>query len=569
MRMRNGLRHSIFWVFTLLLIFSVSKGYAQIPPSNTGDDPYLGTTHRYQVTADDLNNTREWFITDGTTRIDPTAGIFVISSGAGNILYADVTFTAPPFSVGTWILTYVETSTSTGTCVATREFVIHLRDNTFYEVVYNQTTENPGVSYSECHDSTGTVQDWDEVSTTSFQTAISFPVYMNKEADFALNTWEFDAQVSIASIGYNVLSIGKGAATSNRGANYTVTLVSGDSYKVVVNAPQAGDTQDFVDIRVVVEGPMYATIGVTLTISNGLARSGVNREVVTTDNITVYPTDGTYTKNQWREKTVEMLGVPATHNIFPGAGETATSASNPLQYSTHRYVVQMGDKANNSANTGTGWYIEEADGDPVANNVANYVLAHYGSSPTNDTISIRYNMAPGEYVIYFAEVGDNGCSTIRSFPISLGDPFDADILTVADQCSGANGVIFQNLQDSTTTVNYTIRLNTSSYGSSWRFNFALSPTPAFANPDMEVQSVTPSPAGVTYNNGTGLVTVPSTVQEVTMKVVYNGQYINNHDLQAILTNITGSFNEIDADATNTITHIIHAMPQAGTLAGID
>jgi hypothetical protein len=91
-------------------------------------------------------------------------------------------------------------------------------------------------------------------------------------------------------------------------------------------------------------------------------------------------------------------------------------------------------------------------------------------------------MAPGEYVIYFAEVGDNGCSTIRSFPITLGDPFDADILAVTDQCSGADGVVFQNLQDSTTTVNYTIRLNTSSYGSNWRFNFALTTNTSICKP---------------------------------------------------------------------------------------
>jgi hypothetical protein len=54
-----------------------------------------------------------------------------------------------------------------------------------------------------------------------------------------------------------------------------------------------------------------------------------------------------------------------------------------------------------------------------------------------------------------------------------------------------------------------------------------------------------------------------------MKVVYNGRYINNHSIQATLTNITGSFNEVDADATNSITHTIYAIPQAGTLAGID
>ena len=122
----------------------------------------------------------------------------------------------------------------------------------------------------------------------------------------------------------------------------------------------------------------------------------------------------------------------------------------------------------------TRWHIETTTGTVVPDIAANYELVRPAPADVTSSGMIRlhdiFSHGSGTYMLYYTEENSNGCTTVRRFPISLGDPFDADILTVADQCSGADGVVFQNLQDSTTTVNYTIRLNTSSYGSSWRFN---------------------------------------------------------------------------------------------------
>jgi hypothetical protein len=565
--MNKGLKHIILLVLNTLLLLAALHSYAQIPPVNTGDDPYIGTTHRYQVTADNLSNSRAWYITDETltTTIVPTPGILVITPGTGNIFYADVTFTSPPFSVGTWVLTYVETSILTGTCVATREFVIHLRENNFYELVYNQTTENPGTSFSECHDSTGTVQDWNNIFNTPFQTAIHFPVYMNKEADFDLNTWEFDASVSVVSAGYSVISIGKGALVSSRGANYTVTLISGSTYRIVVDSPPIGETDDFVDIAVIVSGPMYDNVDVTLNITNGIARSGTSREIITNDNISVYPTDGTYTKSAWRTKTVSTLGIPATQNILPGAGETATSAANPLQNSTHRYTVVIGNIAN--YNSGNNWSIFNVATSSVQ--IGGFTLTPTASA-TADTATIRFTdtMPTGDYILYYTETGSNGCIARRAYPFTLQGPFDADLASISPTCPTASNQIFATNSPSDTEVNYTVTLNNTGYGSAWSFNFNLSSSPVFNVANVSVSGTTVTPITVSYDSGTGLVSVPADVEEVTLTVTYNGIYETAHTITATLTNVTGSYNETDSD-TDAISHTIHALPQAGAIAGIE
>lgn len=552
----------------LLAMVTLLASLRVVAQGNTGATPYQDSRHTYRVTIGTTTNAQEWTIVNAANTVtynltDATPEAWCTYTAAttnGGYDVVTIFFDRNFFAEGDWLLRFTETDKN-NTCVSAREYPITVVANTFYLTL-------AGDAFG-CNSQTGLVHTYDEVDAPAdvFATSVNYTVTMNKSDDFDPTLWRFTVTFpqAVGSITTTVNTADGGTAAitelaPNNQTTYRVTLTPGATNPSMVE----------VVVSVSYSNNVLADVARNVTVTEGEAvySAPPAPDAITDDNITTFPLSAPGDRVQ----AITIYAIPATRDIAPGAGETVISAQNPLQNSTHRYAVQMGDVANFSR-ANTRWHIETTTGTVVPDIAANYELVRPDAadvtSSGSDSATISFHMAPGIYMLYYTEENSNGCTTVRRFPISLGDPFDADILTVDDKCSGANGVIFQNLQDSTTTVNYTIRLNTSSYGSSWRFNFALSPTPAFANPDMEVQSVTPSPAGVTYNNGTGLVTVPSTVQEVTMKVVYNGQYINNHDLQAILTNITGSFNEIDADATNTITHTIHAMPQAGTLAGID
>lgn len=572
--MRNMVK-SVLLSGVLILLIGLNYAFSQ----NTGAGPYIDSWHTYRVIMGNAANNYEWDITqlgssDTTKLVTKVGGELVtwvdnaISSSNNDI---SVFFGNTDFTAGqTWELLYREYS-SGGTCIAARKFTITLTENNFFLTLAANDTL--------CKPQTGNQYSWDEVDNEVFNATLVYRVTLHKEAGHTLNSWSFDADIDLNPANHNYVSYTVAVVPVTEGtAVITDTPVTLDGqFSVEVSAlTTANLTEVSVDVSVQLSGLLHDGIAATLNLLNGEAVSGNVGTIITNDNLgrptAAAPDNVADAALRDRLQVIVLAPIPATRDIVHGAGETAVSAQNPLQNSTHRYAVQMGDVAN-FPRANTGWHIETTTGSLVPFIPANYELVRPDAADVTasgrDSATISFHMAPGNYMLYYTEESSNGCTTVRRFPISLGDPFDADILTVTDQCSGADGVIFQNLQDSTTTVDYTIRLNTSSYGSNWRFNFALTPTPAFANPDMEVHSVTPSPAGVTYNSGTGLVNVPSTVQEVTLRVVYNGQYINNHSIQATLTNITGSFNEVDADAANTITHTIFAMPQAGTLAGID
>lgn len=589
-RLRN-MAKSILLLGVLLLLIGGNIAFSQ----NTGAGPYIDSWHTYRVVMGNASNYYEWDLTqvsttDTTHLVTQTGGelqTWVDNSITSSNNDISVFFGNANFSAGEqWELLYREYS-SGGTCIAARKFTISLTENNFYLTL--------AVNDTLCKTQSGQLFSWENVDDEVFTATLVYRVTLHKEAGHTLNSWSFGADIDLNPANHNYVNYSVSVVPVTEGTAVltdTPTTLDGE-FSVAVSALTTPTlTEVAVDVRVDLSGRLQDGIAATLNLLNGIAVSGSVGTVITYDNLSrptaAAPDNVSDAALRDRLQVIVLDPIPATQNILPGAGETATSASNPLQYSTHRYVVTMGDKANNYTNTGTGWYIEEADGDPVANDAANYVLAHYGSSPTNDTISIRYNMAPGEYVIYFAEVGDNGCSTIRSFPITLGDPFDADILTVDDQCSGAYGVIFQNLQDSTTTIEYTVALDMT-YTMNWEFGIEVTSTPGFSNPDLEVSSISILGTYAVYTSATttsGTVAVTNstgTVNSVTVRVVYHGLYESAHTITLTLPDgtIHGSFGETDRDDGTTLDgggtegdinqarHIMHAMPQAGTLAGID
>ncbi|MDA3927600.1 MAG: hypothetical protein PF541_01485 [Prolixibacteraceae bacterium] len=579
--MGKKIKHTVYLI-AMLLTLSISNSFAQISPVNTGDDPYIGTTHSYQVTIDEVANTDSCWITNNTTTYNFADHTSIISSSTSGSTYTiEIKFDSISFPVAeTWVLWYSESDIN-GDCVAERSYTIYLKQNTFYETVYSSGT--PASSFTECHDSTATVQDWSVISGTEFPTVVNFDVLMYKDLDFKLNKWQFDAEI-VAGGGYSLLSIDKGAASSSMGANFTVTPKNATTYTVSVDSATGSYASDTVNIAVEVEGLMQDDGDITLDIKeSGFALSGTNNIVTTIDNFTVSPSGETNNTDRlkWRKKTVTNLGVPATQNITYGTGENATTASYPMQNSTHKYVVQMEDVTNFS-NPSSRWHVENASGGgPITSGITTYTIDAHSQSVSRDSVSIRfYFAAGGEYIIYFTEEGDNGCSSIRSYPITMAEPFDVDVIAAASDCPYISGRVNTEATLTETTIGDTVKIMNPSYPYNWSFDFSIESSPNFDISDLDISAITVSTgtlsnlsivAGAATKTGTVNVSnsAASPNTEVILNITYNGLYIADHSITVTIDNIEGSFNESDADGTNSASHTIYRVPQPGTLAGVD
>jgi hypothetical protein len=571
-RAKNIAKILILTVVTLLLGMN-RHVYAQ----NTGAGPYIDSWHTYRVEMGNSANTYEWDITQvgstDTTNLATRAGgdlvgwVDATRSGIYNdiaIFFGDANFDPSQ----TWELLYREFAT--GTCIAARKFTIRLTTNDFYLTLAANDTL--------CKNESGDVLDWNNVDYEPFNTVFTYRVTLHKVAGFVLTGWSFDASINLSPANHSYVSYTVAVSPVGEG---TASIVDGAPLDGIFTVNASGlttpsRTDVSVDVTVTLSGLLHRGITTTLSLVNGQAKSGVSGPILTFDN-TGRPTSGSPDNVadaalRDRLQVIVIDSLPATQNILAGAGETATSATNPLQNSTHKYTVCMGSMANNYGNAGTGWKIETALNVLVPNLPANYVLTS-APSATNDDITIAFYMAPGSYILFYTEVGDNGCSAQRQFPFTLGEPFDVDIAEIDDHCAAIDGDILPDLAASTTTVVYTVTLNTASYGSDWSFDFTLSSVLALGDADLDVSSVTVVGGTYTGSNYSGSVSVANPVDEVTINVVYNGLYVTAHTITATISNITGSFSEVDADistgAGNSTEHIIYGMPQATVLAGVD
>ena len=571
----------------LLAMVTLLASLRVVAQGNTGATPYQDSRHTYRVTIGTTTNAQEWTIVNAANTVtynltDATPEAWCTYTAAttnGGYDVVTIFFDRNFFAEGDWLLRFTETDKN-NTCVSAREYPITVVANTFYLTL-------AGDAFG-CNSQTGLVHTYDEVDAPAdvFATSVNYTVTMNKSDDFDPTLWRFTVTFpqAVGSITTTVNTADGGTAAitelaPNNQTTYRVTLTPGATNPSMVE----------VVVSVSYSNNVLADVARNVTVTEGEAvySAPPAPDAITDDNITTFPLSAPGDRVQ----AITIYAIPATRDIAPGAGETVISAQNPLQNSTHRYAVQMGDVANFSR-VNTRWHIETTTGTVVPDIAANYELVRPDAadvtSSGSDSATISFHMAPGTYMLYYTEENSNGCTTVRRFPISLGDPFDADILTVADQCSGANGVIFQNLQDSTTTIEYTVALDMT-YTMNWEFGIEVTSTPGFSNPDLEVSSISILGTYAVYTSATttsGTVAVTNstgTVNSVTVRVVYHGLYESAHTITLTLPDgtIHGSFGETDRDDGTTLDgggtegvinqarHIIHAMPQAGTLAGID
>lgn len=539
---------------------------------NTGSAPYRDSEHTYEISIGKESNRREWILTDGTTSYNLSttpqtwASIAAVSDGKQRIA---IFFDRTVFTTDNWNLRYFEYDmvASVERCTSARQFAITLVNNSFYLALSNDLTT--------CNSQSGQPHTYEEVDAESFNTTVTYTVTMSKDDAFKPTFWKFDAHFS-----QNVESISVSSTTTNPGTiTYTPATVPGTDYTIQVNPVVASPASVILNIEIQFSNPIHAAVTPTLTVSNGLAvvQNPPNPDMDTQDNITVV--DG----NPVRTQIITINAIPESRNIEADAalGEADWSAQNPLQNSTHNYRVQMG----NTANT-VSWRILNSDF-TVLDNTAN---AAYELTPTGPTggyalAQIRYKMPAGSYVLEYTETAGT-CSSVRRYDVNVLGPFDVDIVAATNQCAeistqinnltAADLVAGATVHETTTTVDYIVNLVTNNYHGDWEFQFALTGSPDFdptSSPvsDLEVQSIATTTAGANYN--AGLIEVINTqatpVTQVVVRVVYNGVYQLAHDIKATLTNISGSYAEQDADGTNETTHTIYAMPQAGTLAGVD
>lgn len=585
-----NIKNIIILILLVIAMMPIAGGslFAQsVTGENTGLTPYIDSKHAYAIQVHKGGNTTDkvWQVTDGTdtyifsstnnavtATVYPWAYVHTDAVNDGDREVVEIEFLRTIFNVGeTWYLQYFEYSKAGGECVSARQVAISIEQNEFY-----LTMADDG---SECNSQSGVVHTYNEFDNNSYETTVTYNVYMNKPADFLVNQWAFDARFlsqAVTSFTATMVTANGGTVTSSP----AVTGTADSIHLLISDINAAGQALTSVQIKVEVKflNAIDTDTTHTMTIRNGQARSASSDPYVfTDDNIITYPvaTPGD------RSQTIAVNKLPATQDIQPGIGEDDWSANFPRQGSTHRYTVVMGTTTNFST-SGTGWQFINADGSNITPDTR-YTLTRVATATpaASDSVKIAFggDLPTGEYIIRYTETDANGCSSVRDDTIHIDDKFNVDIALEGDpnRCAGIAGVVNNSYTTATTTtVNYTVYIpDTVNYYANWSCDLGVAANPVFAADEFTVQSIETGTTGATLT-GTGnsrhiavVNTKATPVKTVNITVTYLGLYANAHEITVALTNITGSYNEVDADNVNEVKHTIHSMPQPKALAGID
>jgi hypothetical protein len=559
----------------------ISCGF--VHAQNTGAAPYLDSEHAYQVKIGKAVNEKRWVVTDKDD-LNPNTPYVITDATQGNFDWFSIVpattdgtneqvtifFDRTIFSVGNWYLQYFEDEDINGdgtlVCVSAREFEIVISENEFYLIV--------GDDKSQCNDETGAVHpyanlDDSPAGTDLFQSIVTYTVTMNKDVDYNPNNFSFDADFDLDVSNFSAVV----TTTDGGSASFVQT---GDTYTVTV-IPDNGGSDPFLDeVEVTLTVSFNLSVLVqhvpTLTLSNGQAVVAGTPPATTYDNEDIYPIAPATPGD--RTQAVNLYALPATRDIGFGVGESLISAQNPLQNSTHNYTVQMDNIADWNRGI-SGWHIEaNSGGGAIAQGPSTYQLSRKQSA-TNDTASIVFYFDPDvedEYTLYFTEQNANGCTTVRAYPLKIQPPFDVDIADANDQCSGASGRVYENLQIETTTIDYVVDLVSAGYDFTWQFDITVTCPDIGTTLTLNNFAISTGTVTVLGANSRGVVVergADPVATQVVVSVTFQGLYAAEHEIVVSLSNITGNFNEVDADGTNSDEHIIFSMPQVTALAGVD
>jgi hypothetical protein len=590
----------ILKVLILITAIVLLNGIPHALAQNTGAAPYLDSEHAYEVKIGKTANARRWVVTN-----EPATGSFPYTilkanylsdgldwinvSGAttdGGMERVTIFFDRTVFlSTGNYYLQYFEDQLQpdgTTTCISARQFLINVNENDFYFTLESVDPICNGEN-GEIHTYESLFTDATLTTPRAFETAVSYSVVMHKAPNYNPSSFSFDIDFDDNTASDFSVSVGSATLWSA-----TSTGPDGDgtySVNVRLNDPTTSQFTDEVtlSVNVTFNNPVLAVTTPGMTLSNGKATKDGSPPAITLDNVTIYPANPATPGDREQELTINAL--PATRDILPGAGESVWSAPFPLQNSSHNYSVQLGNSTNNRE-----WRIYAADG--VTEVTTGFV--HNPDADVSDgydNTNFVFTMDPAVYFIEFEEtIAATLCSTKRRYQITLGQPFDADIAIVDDHCSGADSKINNDPLNPSlitqTEVVYNVTLLNDTYDATWEFDFGLTGPDWATVTDIQIVGIAVSggtPATIS-NNGTITVTkVDGTPvnKAVTITVTYNGRYAAAHTITATLSNVTGSFIEIDKDNAVTLDgggvegeinqarHAIYRMPQTGALAGVE
>jgi hypothetical protein len=576
--MTNRVKHiaKLFIFLTTVLLLAGSRyAYAQ---ENTGSNPYLESEHAYAVNIGKAANAKRWIVTDKnghshqiTTTNEDTFDWFDIEPATTNgtneivTIFFDRDIFAPGGSlIGTWYLQYFEDqeqSDGSTVCVSAREYELTVTENEFYLTLADDA--------SQCNGQDGAVHTIADVTNNDYATTVTYTVVMHKETDYNPDQFNFvisfDQPVDAGTVSTAVDPSTEGTATFSANTDSTVTVIPVGSNNFTDEVT--------IDVTATFSNNVLSETIPALTVSSGEATVNGTPPAITYDNEEIHPVGNPGDRTQ----AITIYELPATSDIGPGAGETVASATNPLQNSTHNYLVTMEDQSNN---TGT-WSVENDEDTPMTEGTG--ASDHYSLTPTNAgndvtaAITFTENMPTGIYTIKFEEENTTGCSTLRAYDVDLGEPLNVSIALAnaadAERCPDVSGTVVRNdeLNNATTNIiEYTVTLNTTGYGAAWSFDMGIISDEGFATSDVDVAGSGINVTGGAFtgaDNYSGTVSVAAGVTEVTIAVTYEGFYVNEHDITVLLTNIEGTYND-EADDVN-VSNIINAMPQPLALEGVD
>lgn len=221
--------------------------------------------------------------------------------------YVDIKFENNPFGTtpGLWTLIYSEESALTGACVARRSVTFTPTTNDFKLFL--------AADDDDCNSFAGHVWDNTDDLTADADGTIDFIINMEKNLVHLVRSWTFEGTVTFSTSDYQGGStlISTTTGTTAHGS-WEITEQSGSTFTLVftVSNPTTDSySSDVVPITININGPPITDVGVTLTISNAVARSGTLYTVVTDDT-------GTLDEHN---QTLTLWGIPNTSVISVSA----------------------------------------------------------------------------------------------------------------------------------------------------------------------------------------------------------------------------------------------------------
>lgn len=276
--------------------------------------------------------------------------------------------------------------------------------------------------------------------------------------------------------------------------------------------------------------------------------------------------------------------------------------ASPLHTSVHTYKVTMGDELNTptwNLYPGTATVASIESGSEVAyTRGVHYRVLDEDIVGGKAIVQIQYNgtapLSVGTYVLAYREINNKSCLKTNVLTIELQAPFDVDVELAdaadAARCPDLSGTA-QN-SNFTTSISYRVHMVSPASPpgyeeeGAWYFRYTVTAvgqsgtaaTIARIQVDDDGDAIpefdnTPGTSASTYTS-TYTVT-PASIREVIVTVTYNDVLGVDQSISFELSEIEGSYRELDADvlnsnpSDNTVTHTIWSMPNVGAITALN